>query len=176
MKSIPSKLDPQLTFLNHGVSQLGFVVEDLETTVQNYYHAFGIGNWHFYHYKSPMLKEMNYLGKPVEYGMHIALSYFGPMRVELIQPDFGPTIYADFIAKHGYGLQHFGIVVEDIETELNLARAAGYSVVMDGSGFGLDGDGKYAYLDTEDTLGATFELIQRPKRRHQPLKIFAPEN
>ena len=48
-------------------------------------------------------------------------------------------------------------------------------MTMDGSGFGLDGDGHYAYLDTEDRLGVTLELIERPKRRHQPEAVYPPK-
>ena len=46
---------------------------------------------------------------------------------------------------------------------------------MDGSGFGLDGDGHYAYLDTEATFGIMLELIERPKGRVAPEKIFPPQ-
>jgi methylmalonyl-CoA/ethylmalonyl-CoA epimerase len=47
-------------------------------------------------------------------------------------------------------------------------------MIMDGAGFGLDGDGHYAYLDTEAMLGVTLELIQRPMRRRPPEKIYPP--
>jgi hypothetical protein len=40
--------------------------------------------------------------------------------------------------------------------------------------FGPDGDGHYAYLDTEKGLGTTLELIQRPNRRAPPEKICPP--
>ncbi len=165
----------KLPFLEEGVTQLGFVVEDLEFTVKNYYEKFGVANWHFYTYCAPMVSKMTYHGNPADYTMKIALSYFGPNRVELIQHVSGESVLQDFIDKHGYGLQHFGIVVEDIEDCLAKAESAGYGVVMDGSGFGLDGDGKYAYLDTEKDFGITYELIQRPARRHEPQKIFPAE-
>jgi hypothetical protein len=48
-------------------------------------------------------------------------------------------------------------------------------MIMDGSGFGLDGDGHYAYLDTEDALGVTLELIDRPERRFEPEAVYPPE-
>jgi hypothetical protein len=48
-------------------------------------------------------------------------------------------------------------------------------MTMDGSGFGLDGDGHYAYLDTEERIGTTIELIERPKGRQAPEKIYPPE-
>jgi hypothetical protein len=56
------------------------------------------------------------------------------------------------------------------------AEAAGLSMLHDGSGFGLDGDGRYAYLDTEDQIGVMLELIERPLRRVQPEKVFPPES
>ena len=86
----------------------------------------------------------------------------------------GDTVYAEFIRDHGYGVHHLGVLVEDMEAAVRDAKAAGYRVTMDGGGFGLDGDGHYAYLDTEDGLGTTLELIQRPSRRAPPEKIFPP--
>ena len=50
----------------------------------------------------------------------------------------------------------------------------GFEMTMDGSGFGPDGDGRYAYLDTESALGTTLELIDRPARRREPEKIYPP--
>ncbi len=106
--------------------------------------------------------------------MRIALANIGPLRIELIQPLEGDTVYAEFLRDHGYGIHHLGILVDDMQEALALAAAAGVAVAMDGSGFGLDGDGHYAYLDTEGRLGTTVELIQRPKRRMQPEKVYPP--
>jgi hypothetical protein len=39
----------------------------------------------------------------------------------------------------------------------------------------LDGDGYFAYLDTDDAFSTTYEIIQRPLRRHEPEAVF-PEN
>jgi methylmalonyl-CoA/ethylmalonyl-CoA epimerase len=164
-----------LPFLQNGVAQIAFVVEDLEQTVEAYHRTFGIGGWHFYTYGTGLCRQMSYRGQPCEYTMRVALSYFGSMRIELIEPVSGPTVYADFVERHGYGVQHLGVLVEDMETALAQARAAGFQMIMDGSGFGPDGDGHYAYLDTEEVYGVTIELIQRPARRHPPEKIYPPE-
>ncbi len=159
-------------FLDKKVDQLGFVVEDVDKIVKDYYELFGIGNWKIYTYGKPLLSFMNYHGTPFEYKARIALSYLGETRIELIQNLEGKTIYTDFIEKHGYGLQHLGIYVADIETTLKEAKSAGFPVLMEGGGFGLDGDGYFAYLDTEDQFGITYELIQRPLRRHEPEAIY----
>ncbi len=165
-------MSSKLTFMKNGIAQIAFVVKDLDKTVENFYHIFGIGPWSFYTYKKPLLKEMNRNGEPTEYSMRIALANIGPMRIELIEQQEGDTVYQEFIDKHNYGIQHLGIVVDDIEQALESAKEAGLGVTMDGSGFGLDGDGKYAYLDTEELIGTTLELISRPKNRVEPEKVY----
>ena len=161
-----------LPFLENGVAQIAILVPDLMAAINHYHYDFGIGPWHIYTYAQPLVNQMTYHGKPADYAMKIGLSYFGPMRIELIQPLSGESIYADFIKEHGYGVHHFGLLVDDMPSALDLAQEAGYEMIMDGSGFGLDGDGHYAYLDTEEKLGVTLELIERSKDRHQPEKIY----
>jgi methylmalonyl-CoA/ethylmalonyl-CoA epimerase len=168
--------DHRLPFLNNGIAQVAIIVEDLEDAVENYWKLFGLSDWHFYTYGKPLVKRMTYHGEPTEYRMRVALGYLGPMRIELIEPLEGDTVYADFVAEHGYGVHHFGVLVDDMEEALAQTEAAGLAVTMDGAGFGRDGDGHYAYLDTEDKLGVTIELIERPKNRMPPEKIYSPED
>ncbi|MDR2767993.1 MAG: VOC family protein [Treponema sp.] len=163
---------PEGSFLDRSIGQIGYVVENVEETVKCYYELFGIGNWHFYTYQRPLLKFQNYRGKPIDFSARIALGYLGESRVEFIQNLEGRTIYTDFIAAHGYGVQHLGIYVPSMKEALAEAAEAGFSVVMEGGGFGLDGDGHFAYLDTEERFGICYELIERPKRRHEPEQIF----
>jgi catechol 2,3-dioxygenase-like lactoylglutathione lyase family enzyme len=160
--------------LRNGIAQVAILVRDLDSTVENYWKMFGIGPWHFYTYAKPLVKEMSYHGRPAEHSIRIALSYIGPLRIELIEVLEGDSIHADFIREHGYGVHHFGILVDDMSSALTEAAAAGVAMIQDGSGFGLDGDGHYAYLDTEAALGVTLEFIQRPKARVKPEKIFPP--
>jgi hypothetical protein len=150
------------------------VVEQLDETVERYHRMFGIGPWHFYTYGRPLLRQMSYRGEPADYRMRIALSYFGPTRIELIELGEGDTVYGDFVRQHGYGVQHLGVLVDDMAEALAVAREAGFTMTMDGSGFGLDGDGHFAYLDTEQDYGFTLELIQRPERRVPPERVYPP--
>jgi len=166
--------ETSLPFLQKGIAQVAILVPNLEEAVEQYWKLFGIGDWHFYTYGKPLVKKMSYHGRPTEYRMRVALSYLGPMRIELIEPVEGDTVYADFIAEHGYGVHHFGVLVDDMAKAIAQAEAAGLQMTMDGSGFGLHGDGHYAYLDTERTLGVAIELIERPKGRVEPEKIVAP--
>jgi methylmalonyl-CoA/ethylmalonyl-CoA epimerase len=168
-------MDKPLSFLQNGIAQVCILVPKLEPVVEAYYQKFGIAPWHFYTYQKPFVKEMNYFGKPANYAARIALSFFGPMRIELIEPLEGNSVYADFISEHGYGVHHFGLLTDDMQKALQEADVAGMPMIMDGSGFGLDGDGHYAYLDTEKFIGVTLELIQRPMNRAKPEKVYPPE-
>lgn len=164
------------TILKNGIVQIGMLVKDLDETVEKYWKIFGIGPWHFYTYQKPMVREMNYYGQPANYSMRLALSYFGTLRIELIEPGEGKSVYHDFIREHGYGLHHLGLLTENMEASLVEAEAAGFKMIMDGAGFGLDGDGHYVYLDTEKEIGITLELIERPKGRLKPEKIYPHED
>ncbi len=164
-----------LPFLAKSIAQIALIVPNLEEAVEAYVRLFGIGPWHFYTYGKPLLNKMTYQGRPVEYSMRLALAYVGALRLELIELGEGETVYADFVREHGYGVHHIGVLVEDMTEALHRAKAAGLRVTQEGAGFGADGDGYYAYLDTEPLLGVTVELIQRPLRRTAPEKTYPPE-
>jgi methylmalonyl-CoA/ethylmalonyl-CoA epimerase len=161
-----------LPFLKNGIAQVAIIVRDLEEAVENYWRLFGIGDWHFYTYGKPLVKSMTYHGQANDYKMRVALSYLGPMRIELIEMVEGDTVYADFVEEHGYGVHHFGVLVEDMDAAIAEAEAAGLVMTQDGAGFGRDGDGHYAYLNTEDKIGVTIELIERPAGRMPPEKVY----
>lgn len=167
--------DKPLPFLQNGIAQVALVVEDLDKIVENYWKLYGIGPWYFYTYGKPLVKHMSYHGQLSEYKMRIALSYLGPLRIELIELGEGDTVYADYVRQHGYGVHHFGILVEDMETALAEAKVSGVPMLQDGAGFGRDGDGHYAYLDTENEIGVMLELIEQPEGRVPPDKIYPPE-
>jgi hypothetical protein len=162
-------------FLARGVTQVAWVVEDLDKAVETHYRYFGIGPWHYYRYGRPLLSMMRRNGQDAEYAMDTAVANAGVTRLELIQPLLGDTIFHEFARKNGYGkVHHFGLAIDDMQEAQEIVRQAGFRVLMEGSGYGLDGDGHFAFLDTAELFGITLELMQRPKRRHEPRKIYPP--
>ena len=164
----------ELPFLKNGIGQIAIIVEDLDRAVENYWRLLGVGPWQIYTYGKPLVKKTTYHGHEADYRMRIALAMVGPLLIELIQPLEGDSVYADFVRERGYGFHHVGILVDDMQAALAQAVAAGLSVIQDGQGYGLDGDGHYAYLDTEEEIGVTLELISMPKRRVAPESIYPP--
>ena len=166
---------PRFDYLKKGIGQIAILVPNLEKTVEAYWDKFGIGPWQFYTYQAPLLKKMSYRGKSGDYAFRIALAWIGELRIELIELIRGNTIHAEFLKKHGYGVHHLGLIVEEMGEAINAAKESGIEMIMDGAGFGLEGDGHFAYLDTEDELGITLEFIQRPRERVTPEKTYPPE-
>lgn len=165
--------DRRFPFLSNGVTQIAWVVENLETAVEAFYEFTGIGPWHFYRYGPTILHTMKRRGEASDYELLAAVANAGHTRLEFIQPVHGDTIFTEFVERHGFGgIQHLGLVVYDMEAALAHVRAAGIRVAMEGGGHGLDGDGYFAYLETERMFGVTLELMERPKRRREPYKVF----
>ena len=160
-------------FFENGITQVGWIVEDLDKAVEKFHRNTGIGPWHFYNYGPDILKTMKRKGVDTEYNMATAVANAGPLRLEYIQPLSGDMVYEAHISAYGFGgVQHFGIAVDNMEESLSIVRRAGIEVVMEGAGYGLDGDGYFAYLNTIEMFGITIELMERPQKRHKPLKIF----
>jgi len=66
-------------------------------------------------------------------------------------------------------------LVDDIQKKISEAESRGIRMIQDGSGYGKEGDGHYAYLDTEDIIGVTLEFIEQPSERVRPEKVYPPE-
>jgi len=162
-----------LPFLDRGVTQVAWVVENLEASVKTFYHVFGVGPWHFYRYGRPLLSVMKRNGRDAEYTMDIAVANAGATRLELIQPIEGDTVFSEFAKENGYGkIHHLGVAVDNIGEALKVITGSGIAVTMEGAGYGLDGDGYFAFLDTQSLVGITLELMERPKRRHEPRRVY----
>lgn len=164
--------DLKLSFLRDGIEQVALIVEDLDKAVASYWSLLGLGPWTMYTYGKPLLKSASYRGEEASPVQRIALATLGTLRIELIEPVEGPSIFHDWVAEHGYGMHHVGVKVDDMGAALKEAEEAGMEVIQDGRGYGLDGDGHYAYLDTVDALGMVLELSEMPNRRIEPDGVY----
>ena len=155
------------------IAQIGIVVRDLDRGVAAYSELLGLTDWKGYTSGPGLLRDMTYRGAEGTYSMRIALSGADPV-VELVEPVDGPSIYEEWLAEHGEGLHHVGVEVPSIGEAVDRARAAGYEVLQSGRGYGLDGDGGFAYLDTFDDIRIIVELLEFPARRRQPETTWDP--
>jgi hypothetical protein len=91
----------------------------------------------------------------------------------LIQSLRGPSIYSDWIERHGYGLHHLGFFTTEMAARVRDLEGLGLRVSQWGRGYGLDGDGGFTYFDSLAAFGVIIELIEIPRRRRQPQREWA---
>jgi catechol 2,3-dioxygenase-like lactoylglutathione lyase family enzyme len=156
------------------VYQLGLLVPDLREALAGYSRFLGLGPWVRYVYGPDTVRDFTYRGRPVGYSIEIALTGRSP-QVELIEVRGRPSLYHEWIDTRGYGLHHVGVEVGSLAAAVEEMTAAGYQVLQSGHGYGLDGDGGFAYFDTLDELGVIVEAIEIPERRRPPDAVWPEE-
>jgi methylmalonyl-CoA/ethylmalonyl-CoA epimerase len=147
--------------------QVAFVTGDLEAQLRRFLDL-GVGPWNVWTFDDRMLRTMTYAGRPGRFSARVALCSAGPLTYEVIEPVTGPSIWHDFLEARGPGMHHLGYYVDDIEGAIAAMAEKGYAAVQSGSGFGVDGDGAFAYFDTTDAFGCYMEAIVGPRALPPP--------
>ena len=127
------------------IDQIGIVVKDVEKYAKFYEKVFGVEPF-------PTVESAINSAK-----LKIVLFELSEVEIELIQVVEGESIHSKFLEEKGEGLHHLGFFVKDIEKELARLEKEGIKVLERG---GVPGMVKFAYLDTEKTLGVVLELIE----------------
>lgn len=161
-----------MTFPIGRIAQVAFVVRDLEAKMRVFWDDFGIGPWSIYAFEPPRVKDMTYRGQRQDFRMRVAFAMCGETQIELVQSVAGPNLYEEFLEQCGEGVQHLGIHVADMESAAQQMESLGYSLLQSGRGYGVHGDGAFAYFATADRLGTLIELIQLPRERYPPDALF----
>lgn len=149
------------------VEQVGILVSDLDAAVAEMSQVFPASRWRGYRYGPENVRDLTYRGAASELAFWVVLSDTDP-QIEFIQSIDGPSIYTEWLESHGYGVHHIGAFTTDLRGDVERLTAHGMTVCQSGHGYGLDGDGGFAYFDTAGTLGVVLELIEVPARRRTP--------
>jgi methylmalonyl-CoA/ethylmalonyl-CoA epimerase len=150
------------------IVQVAYVVRDLDASVKRHWEAFGIGPWDIYLFESPKVENYLYRGKPATHKALIAVTWQGPVQLEVMQPVSGRCIYDEHLETKGEGLHHIKLYYADCAKAVQEYERRGYPVIQSGK---FDDDEHY-YLDTERDFGYVIELGNvgkiRPAERRYP--------
>jgi len=139
------------------ITQISLVVRDLDKTMKSYHKIFGWGPWDVFEHKPPSHHNTELRGKQVHYTLLGAETMVGSMNFELLQPLEGPSLWKEFLEKHGEGIASIAVMFKTIE-ESEKAKAAfkelGIEVVMRAH---IGDHIEYYYLDTEPMLKCMIE-------------------
>jgi catechol 2,3-dioxygenase-like lactoylglutathione lyase family enzyme len=154
------------------VDQVAVVVRDLDEAMRRYSDRLGIAPWRVYTFSPDWIRNMTFRGRDQPYSMRLALAQVGGMMYELIEPLDGPNSYQEFLDAHGEGLHHLGYFVDDLDAAIGEMEAKGFAVLQSGRAYGVDGDGGYAYFETDAALGCIVEAIELPRALPEPERIY----
>lgn len=134
------------------VSHVGIAVADLERSIAVYARLTGIDHPHIVEVPDQKVR-VAIFDRPESAGG----------RIELVAASSPDSPIAKFLAKHGEGLHHVCIYVEDIAQRLAELKADGIRLIDSEPRIGAEGE-KIAFVHPSSTGGVLIELQERRRR------------
>jgi 4-hydroxyphenylpyruvate dioxygenase-like putative hemolysin len=147
MAMLVSKIGP--------IVQIAYVVEDIEEAIEHW-SKLGVGP--FFLARHMRQARQTYLGKETTCDISVAFAYSGDLQIELVQQhNRAPSVFLDFQALHGFGMQHVGVLSSDIAADTTTLANQGFQPVQHMvSSQGVE----TVFFDTDRHGGTVLELIQ----------------
>ena len=141
--------------------QIGIVVRDIEAAMHHWTQMLGVGP--FYYVDRVPVRDFRYHDEPSDLVMSVALANTGNLQIELIQQrNDAPSMYRDFLARQGEGLQHVAYWTETFDADMERLTGQGYRVGQQGE---IGRNGRFVYFETETHPGTVVELSEISGRK-----------
>ncbi|MFQ6100014.1 MAG: methylmalonyl-CoA epimerase [Anaerolineae bacterium] len=127
------------------IHHIAIAVHDLDAALKFYRDALGL--------------EMTERREVPEEGVEIAFLPAGEGEIELVQPLGEAGSVVRFLEKHGEGLHHICLAVEDIEATMERLRAAGARLLSKEPRLDVHGT-RYIFVHPRSTHGVLLELYE----------------
>ena len=135
------------------IMQIAYVVDDIEAAINDWVTKMGAAP--FFVVEHIGLINPRYRGQATDVDLTVAFTYSDSLCVELIcQNNDVPSVYREH---SNNAFHHWGIIADDFDEEVERYRKRGFEVAFDGE---VEIVGRYAYIDTTDTMGAMVELLE----------------
>ncbi|MCO4292542.1 VOC family protein [Solitalea sp. MAHUQ-68] len=146
------------TNMNLNLTQIAWVVKDIELAKSFFQQMFGISN--FSKTMITRLKECDgtYYGEPSDAENYVALAYTDEVFLELIQPISGKSIFKDFIDNNpAGGVQHiaYSTPIANLDKVISDFKNRGFSII---SSFDTP-IAKIVFFDTRIEIGVFTEIM-----------------
>jgi methylmalonyl-CoA/ethylmalonyl-CoA epimerase len=142
---------------NETIVQIAIVVDDIEKCLDSYTRVFGIERptWRLTDGKE--MSHIKYKGQDTDARAKLAFIRFANLSLEIIEPVGEPSVWADYLKKHGPSVHHIAFRYKDKKPMLGLL-AQSLEIVQSGDFKG----GNYTYLDGFDKLAMDIEILENP--------------
>ncbi len=138
------------------LAQVAIVVHDIEEISRRWATVLGLPVPEIIVTAPGLEAAQTYRGAPSEAQCKLAFFKLGQVELELIEPLGGASTWQEALDKHGQSLHHIAFWVEGMQRSVDFLRSQGIEMVQRGD---MDG-GQFVYMDAEDRLGATIELLE----------------
>jgi hypothetical protein len=140
---------------NSSITQMGYVVADLEAAMRRWTDTLGAGPFQLLHHVQVV--EGLYRGTPTDVDISVALAEVGGIQLELIeQHNDVPSCYRDLFAAGEEGLHHVAVQPADFDAEVARYEGLGCPQAFGG----LYEGNRFVYMDTSARLGIMVELVE----------------
>ena len=153
------------------MSRSAVVTADLERCAARQSALFGNGPWRVYQFGSENIRDYTLRDRPATGSTLLGLNSSSP-QIEILQPLGGSTTHGEWLEQRGESVHHVGAVVPSVVDAVAAAAMSGIEVVSSGWGFGSDGSGRFAYLDTTAVLGRLLEVFEPPTSLGEPQRVL----
>lgn len=142
------------------LTQVGFIVRDIEVSKRKFAEFFGIEPPPHFDGGKFEVTGTTVEGRPAP-DANCLMAFFdvGPgIQIELIQPNGVKSTWQDFLDEHGEGIHHLAFGVKGMDGKVSACEAFGMKCVQRGK-YG-NGGGEYAYLDAYKDMKCLVELLE----------------
>lgn len=147
---------PELPAMFGAVTQVAYVVEDIDVAMQHWQDQYGVGPFLVCRNEAPLTNAWYRGARMEETRINIAFAYVGEMQLELIELiGDTPSHYKEALDRNQTGVHHYAVCVEDFPKAYNYALDNGYVAVVDA---GIDGLARMSYV--ENSEGMILEVIE----------------
>jgi methylmalonyl-CoA/ethylmalonyl-CoA epimerase len=134
---------PEIKRINH----IAVLVEDIDTSLKFWHDILGI--------------EPSHISNIQNEAARIAFLPLGESEIELVQPITSDSGLSRFLEKHGPGIHHLCLEVDDLQGLLKQLKTEGVQLINEEPKVGEDGR-LYAFIHPKSTNGVLVELYQLP--------------
>lgn len=153
------KLEDNLGLNQVKIEQFGFIYHNIEKQAKILEKLFGMPKFVMI---PPSEVECEYRGNLNTFKIKIGLSRCFNTQIELIQLVEGESVHKEFLDQGREGLHHLSINVDDMDLFIKKMKELGITKAQEGR---VGNKIRYAFFNTEDTLGFILEVHEIMKRR-----------
>jgi len=153
-----------MNFKDLKIVHYGYVYRDVERHAKLLEDMYNIPKFRIFEIKDGYTK---FRGKKEQMSLKIAHGNMFNSGVDLMEWIDGECSMKEFLDAGREGLHHIGALVENYEGYLEYCKEVGIEVIQ----FATD-IVRWAFLDTEDSIGVILELAEVPRRKSAKKAIF----